>query len=875
MSLAPGTKLGPYEILSAAGAGGMGEVYRARDSRLDRVVAIKVLPEGFAADASRLRRFQQESQSVAALNHSNIVAVYDVGLYEGSPYLVMEFLEGKTLRERLNEGALPVGKAVELAQQIARGLAAAHERGIIHRDLKPENIFLTRDGMAKLLDFGLAKPVAAAAAADVTAGSATSPGVVMGTAGYMSPEQVRGEAVDHRADIFSFGTVLYEMLGGKRAFVGDTSVEVMTAILKSEPPEFDPAVKISPGLDRIIRHCLEKNAADRFQTARDLTFALGALSGTDASSAVRAAVQTTRQPKWLLWAMVGLAVLALAVLGLLTLRPQEQAHRMQFAVPVEGELAYFGISPDGEMLAYVAADSSGTGALYVQQVGRPTATRLEGTDGATYPFWSPDHKYVAFFADGKMKKIPASGGVPQVLAKVTSARGGSWGAKDVIVYCPEAGGPLWRINDDGNAMAPLTKDLFTTNDASHRFPVFLPDGEHFLFWAGNFNELASDKETGIYISSLAGKSKDLVVPGRSSPGYSQGILFYSDDQDALVAMPIDSKGKPKGQPHVVVSSVGHYPSTYWTAFSVAANGTLIYGRGTGAPTSQLTWYDRAGKELSKLGEAGILANPTLSPDDALVAVDIADLKAKNIDVWIENVAHSTMSRFTFDPSEETNGVWSRDGSMIAFRSASTRRLAVKKAGGLENERVLITGGQGGDTLPTSWTIDGKQILVASQASTGGEDIDLVGLDGKTTPFLDGPASETDGQISPDGKWVIYASNESGDWEIYATTFPTPGGKIQISRGGGIEPRWRADGKEIFYIGPKNMLTAVSLNVEGTLSTGSPQPLFQLSGRAPVSSTDLYKYDVAKDGKRFLVNRYIQPGNLPPLNIILHATETTP
>ena len=251
-------------------------------------------------------------------------------------------------------------------------------------------------------------------------------------------------------------------------------------------------------------------------------------------------------------------------------------------------------------------------------------------------------------------------------------------------------------------------------------------------------------------------------------------------------------------------------------------------------------------------------------------MDVADLKAKNIDVWIENVIHGTTSRFTFDPSEETNGVWSRDGSMIAFRSASTRRLAVKRAGGLENERVLITGGQGGDTLPTSWTPDGKQIMVASQASTGGEDIDLVGLDGKTTPFLNGPASETDGQISPDGKWVIYASNESGDWEIYATTFPTPGGKIQISRGGGIEPRWRADGKEIFYIGPKNMLTAVSLNMEGTLSTASPQPLFQLSGRAPVSSTDLYKYDVAKDGKRFLVNRYLQPANLPPLNIVLNA-----
>ena len=870
MSLATGTKLGPYEILAAAGAGGMGEVYRARDTRLDRTVAIKVLPEGIANDPSRLRRFEQESQTIAALNHPNIVAIYDVGVHEGSPYLVMEYLEGKTLRERLDEGSLPVSKAIEYAQQVSRGLAAAHERGIIHRDVKPDNIFISKDGFAKLLDFGLAKARAVAAAADATVGSQTSPGMVLGTAGYMSPEQVRGESVDARSDIFSFGATLYEMLGGKRAFQGDTSVEVMTAILKAEPPEFDPAVKISPGMERIVRHCLEKNPAHRFQTASDLTFALGALSGTDIATSVRTAMQGAVRPKWMKWVPGVIAAVIIVAIAALLLRPKEPVHHMQFAIPVEGELAYFGISPDGEMLAYVATDDTGMGALYVQRVGEPNATRLEGTEGASYPFFSPDHKFVAFFADGKMKKVAASGGVPQVLAKVTSARGGSWGTKDVIIYCPEAGGPLWRINSDGTGLAPLTAGLFTPNEASHRFPVFLPDGEHFLFWSGNFNELPNDKETGIYFSSLAAKSKELIVLGRSSPGYSKGQLFYADSQNALVALPIDSKGKATGQPQVVAGLVGLYPSTYWAAFSVATNGTLIYGLGTGAPTSQLTWYDRAGKELSKLGEPGILANPNLAPDDTWVAVDVADLKAKNIDVWIENVVHGTTSRFTFDPSEETNGVWSRDGSMIAYRSAGTRRLVVKKSRGLEAERVLINGSGGGDTLPTDWTPDGKQIMVASQASTGGEDIDLVGLDGKVTPFLDGPASETNGQISPDGKWVIYASNESGDWEIYATTFPVPGGKIQISRGGGIEPRWRADGKEIFYIGPKNMLTAVSLNIDATLSTATPQPLFQLSGRAPISSTDLYKYDVVKDGSRFLVNRYMKPTNVPPLNIVLNA-----
>jgi hypothetical protein len=378
MSLAAGTKLGPYEVIAPAGAGGMGEVYRARDSRLDRTVAIKVLPEAFAADANRLKRFEQESRSVAALNHPNILAVYDVGVNDGSPYLVMEFLEGKTLRERLNEGALPVSRAIEFAQQVARGLAAAHERGIVHRDLKPENIFLTRDGHAKILDFGLAKPLANAA--DATLGSTTSPGVVLGTAGYMAPEQVRGEAVDPRADIFSFGAVLYEMLGGKRAFTGDSSVEIMANILKAEPPEFDASVKVSPGLDRIVRHCLEKNVADRFQSARDLGFALGALSGSDAGSGAQKALVAPSRNRGILWMALSLACVTLAILALLFVRHGAPPRPMQFAIPVQGEVAYFSLSADGDWLAYVSPDeSTGIGVLWVQRIGAPEAKKLEGT----------------------------------------------------------------------------------------------------------------------------------------------------------------------------------------------------------------------------------------------------------------------------------------------------------------------------------------------------------------------------------------------------------------------------------------------------------------------------------------------------------------
>ena len=873
MALTSGTRLGPYEIISAAGAGGMGEVYRARDTRLDRTVAIKVLPEGFAADANRLRRFEQESRSVAALNHPNILAVYDVGMNDGSPYLVLEFLEGKTLRERLNEGPLPVSKAVDSAQQIARGLAAAHERGIVHRDLKPENIFLTRDGHAKILDFGLAKPLVNAA--DATLGSGTSPGVVLGTAGYMAPEQVRGEAVDQRADIFSFGAVLYEMLGGKRAFTGDSSVEIMTAILKSEPPEFDPAVKVSPGLDRIVRHCLEKNPGDRFQTARDLTFALGALSGTDVTSGQRAVVPTPRV-RGVLWLSIALACVTLAVLALIFARPNT-ARRMQFAIPMRGEVAYFNISPDGEMLAFVSPEeNTGIGVLYVQRIGDPNATRLDGTEGATYPFWSPDHKYLAFFASGHLKKIPAAGGVPQNLAGATNARGGSWNKKDVIIYAPEAGGPLWRVNADGTNDANLSQSYYGGEfEASQRFPVFLPDGEHFLFWAGNFNQQPDDKVSGIYISSLSAKTKKLVVLCRSSVAYSNGFMYYSDDQNVLRALPIDSQGNVTGEARVVAGQVGRYPSTYLAAFSVSDTGTVVYGQGAGAPISQLTWYDRSGKQVGKLGDPAVLANPSLSPDNQWVAFDLIDLMTNNIDIWLQNVAHGTMSRFTFDPSEETNAAWSPDGSMIAYRSAGAKQIQVKKTHGVEPPRNLIHRSSEAvdDTLPTCWTPDEKQIITSTQPLAGGSILELLGFDGNIRPLLPGSAEQTNAQISPDGKWLIYASNDSGDSEIYATPFPDVGGKIQISRGGGTEPRWNHNGKEIFYLGPKNMLTAISVSDDGgTLSTGTPQTLFQLDGRAPISSTDLFTYDVAKDGQRFLVNRYLKPASVPPLTIILNATE---
>jgi Tol biopolymer transport system component len=879
MALTSGTKLGPYEIVSPLGAGGMGEVYHARDTRLDRTVAIKVLPESLASDTDRLQRFEQEARVLSTLSHPNLLAIYDVGTQGGIHYLVSEFLEGQTLRERMSAGSLPQRKVREYALEIANGLAAAHDKRIVHRDLKPENIFITHDERVKILDFGLAKQSPGIASrtgesATITSPTPTTPGTVMGTVGYMSPEQVRGHAVDHRSDIFSFGAILYEMVAGKRAFKGESGVETMNAILKDDPPEMDAAqMKVSPALERIVRHCLEKSPANRFQSARDLAFALGALSGTESTAAVHPGLMP-RKRLWVAWAGVGLALVATALVFLLRQGPP-RAERLEFAIPVQGEVGHLALSPDGRMLAFVSPDEgSGANTLSVQRIGSSTAAVLPGTEGANYPFWSPDDAYVGFFADGKLKKVAAPGGTPQILAVTPNARGGSWG-RNGIIYAPDAGGPLWRVNPDGGNAAPLTDKIFVDPpESSHRWPVFLPDGDHFLFWAGNFTNSVDDRTSGIYLSSLAAKNKTLLVLTHSNLGYSSGYLYYVDARKALIATSMDvSNRRVAGEPRVFGEGVGFQPSTYWGAFTVAENGTVVYNASSGAALSVLTWYDRAGKELGRVGDPGVLANPTISPDGNLVAVDITDVRANNVDIWIDDPKRGTTSRFTFDPAEEVAGTWSRDGAVLAFRSsAGGTSVFLKKTHGLEPEKPIVRLRGGDEIVPNSWSVDDREILCTSQPAGGGADLVLVPASGgKMVPFLASKASETSGQISPDGKWVAYASNESGDWEIYVTTFPGAAGKWQVSRGGGTEPRWRGDAKEIFYIGPKGMLTAVPVNGDGTFSTGTPAPLFQIHGRAPVSSTDLFTYDVTKDGKRLLVNRYVKPQHVAPLTVVLNAS----
>ncbi len=881
MALNSGTKLGPYEIQSPLGVGGMGEVYRARDTRLGRDVAVKILPESFARDGDRLRRFEQEARAVAALNHPNILAIHDIGQHEASPFLVSELLEGESLRAVLDRGALPQRKTIDYGVQIAHGLAAAHEKGIVHRDLKPENIFVTKDGRIKILDFGLAKlaqkPVADSDGVTLTS-EHTAAGVVMGTASYMAPEQVRGEAADPRTDIFAFGAVLYEMLSGVRAFRRDTAAETMTAVLKDDPPELsDPGRLVSPALERIVRRCMEKNPEQRFQSARDLSFALSALSGSETSGIARVSA-ASRRTLLLPWIAAAAAMVAVAALTWFMARRPQPTTRMQFAlaVPDEMSISHMALSRDGTMLVFVSPeDNSALPMLFVQRVGSSNVTPLPGTQGASYPFWSPDGSYVAFFANGKLQKMAVAGGTPQVLAGALAARGGSWGSKGVIIYAPDAQSPIQRINADGSGMAPVTLGIRTAEDQSHRWPVFLPDGDHFLFWAGNFGNLRDDKLSGIYVTSLAGKERKLVTLCHSSFGYDAHNLFYSDEQRQLVRMAFDtSTGKVSESASVVANVIGFQPSTYWADFTVAQNGTLIYNTSVGAAQSVLTWIDRSGKELAHIGDPGIMDNPTLSPDGSRVALDISDQKANNVDIWIESTSATGNSRFTFDPAEEVVGVWSRDGSTVAYRTADTGgpSLCLKPATGLAREKKRYTDTQStmDDYLPNSWSLDGQQILCTRQTAAGSHLELLPVAGGEPTRFMTSAGSETNGQISPDGNWVSYASDESGNWEIYVTSFPAAAGKWQVSRGGGSEPRWRGDGKEIFYIAPSGMLMAVPVNGENTFATGTPSPLFQVHGRAPISSTDVFTYDVAKDGKRFLVNRYVKPEHVAPLTILLNA-----
>jgi eukaryotic-like serine/threonine-protein kinase len=875
MPLGPGTRLGPYEIQSALGAGGMGEVYRARDTRLQRDVAIKALPAAFSSDQERLARFEQEARAAAALNHPNILAVHDVGTDDGSPYIVSELLEGETLRERLDGGALPVRKAVDYAIQIAHGLAAAHEKGITHRDLKPENIFLTADGRVKILDFGLAKltqeePPLAGVSVLPTTPLHTLSGVVLGTIGYMAPEQVRGQQADHRSDIFGFGAILYEMVSGQRAFRGQTAADTMTAILKEDPPDLHAADRhISSGLERIVDRCLEKNPGARFKSADDLAFALDALSiQSGATGALDAAAAPGKRER-VAWALLGVALLtivALSIPAVLHLRERPVPNpevRLELTTPATTQPLHFAISPDGRRLVFVASGEGGQ-RLWQRPLDAVTALPLNGTEGAEYPFWSPDSRTVAFFASGKLKRVDIAGGPPQIVADAPTGRGGTWNRDGTILFAPTNVSPLVRVPASGGAPQPVTK-LDPLHVGSHRFPQFLPDGRRFLFFAqGN------PEGQGIYLGSLDGADTTRLTSAEAAGAYAEPGALVFMQQSTLVVRGLDvATGRLTGDPVTVADRVG-YDTFNLGGFSLSDVGRLAYRTG-GAERRQLTWFDRTGKMVGVAGEpdGNGLLTPVLSPDGKRIAV--TRNVQNNVDVWIMDVLRGGATRFTFDAAVDQLSVWAPDGTRIAF--VSNRKgfydLFLKSLSGASAEELLLASPY--TKLPTDWSLDGRFLLYQFGDPKTGWDLAVLPMTGDRKPIVvvSTPFEERGGQFSPDGRWVAYQSNESGRFEVYVQQFPGPGGKWQVSTAGGTDPRWRPDGKELFFLAPDAKLMAVPVRASGsTFDAGSPAALFQtrtvVGGTANLTS----QYAVARDG-RFLFNVQDDTSSATPITVILN------
>jgi len=878
-----GQTVSHYRIIEKLGAGGMGEVYRARDERLGRDVAVKLLSAELAADAEQRRRFEQEVRAAAALNHPGILAVHDVGDHEGRPYLVTELLEGTTLRERLAAGKIPPKKAAGWGVEIAAALAAAHEHRIIHRDLKPENLFVTTEGRMKILDFGLAKVASPPPVGDDTESvrprAGTDPGTVLGTAGYMAPEQVRGEAVDHRADIFALGCVLYEMLSGSRAFHRDTAVETLNAILKEEPPELaalDPA--IPAGLVKLVEHCLEKHPADRFQSARDLAFHLKALAAPSGSTGPQGAALPGRRRRWLpLAAGLGLLLVLGAGGAFLVGRwvglrstPTPPAHLpVRFAVPApEGgtlvtDVTAAAISPDGQRLVFTVMDAAGTMRLWVRPLKSLDAQPLSGTEGATCPFWSPDSRSVAFFAQGKLFKVPVSGGPPEAICDAPDGRGGTWSRDGGIVYAPVAMGSLWKIPAEGGEPVEVAKPDPARGDTALRFPSFLPDGRHFLY----VSLPRKDGRFDVHLGALDSKESRRIASASSAPVYAEpGYLLFTLG-DRLVAQRFDRSGlQPVG---TVMPFGGSPPQSVFdgaAALSASEQGVLAHPAAT-PPRTELVWLDRAGRQTGKIPmPPGSYSYPSLSPDGRWATVAKFN-SPTSYDLWLVDLRRSVTTRLTFDGRVAAGGgglnapiVWSPDIARIAYMYDQNGRYAVYTvpvSGGGQPEPLVESDAL--FTFPAAWSPDGKY-FVFSQSGEGSQyDLWLRPMQGDRTPvpFLRTPFSEDAASISPDGRWLAYDSDETGAPEIYVRSFPNPGEKIRVSTAGGTIAQWSRDGKELlmyslslyFYGG--GPIYIVDVETAPTFKAHPPRVLFvpppSLNGLAALDDLSRFLVTIPAEG----------------------------
>jgi serine/threonine protein kinase len=863
MTLNNGQTLGPYEILEQAGAGGMGEVYQARDTRLDRSVAIKVLPIQLAGNTDLKQRFDREARAISSLNHPNICTLHDVGHENGLDYLVMEYLEGETLAMRLQKGPLSLTDLFSIAIQVVDALDHAHRQGMIHRDLKPANIMLTRDG-AKLLDFGLAKltanggPVQALSAVTQTT-PLTGQGTILGTLQYMAPEQLEGREADARSDIFALGAVLYEMATGKKAFDGGSQASLIAAVLEREPVPISAVNAVSPpGLDRLVRKCLDKDPDKRWQSIRDLGDELRWIHQSGSQAGIPVQVSTRRRVRmrlgWILASVMTAATLALGAAFFLQPEPEKPVHR--FSVVPESTLTLVNwpnISPDGKLLAFLARDSVGGSSIWIRPLNSLDAYPLAGTENAGRPFWSPDSKYLAFFIGDQLKKVAAAGGPVQLICEVRGADG-SWGPSGIILFDNNVGDSIRQVPASGGVATAATFFSTERNETIHAWPCWLPDGEHFLYCARVDSASQAQGEYILRVGSVnGGADKDLTAVD-SRIEYSRAGYIIHQREGILVAHPFDENSlELTGEPIPIAENVATIRGA--EMFSIADNNTLIYQVGSSSGTSNLLWLDREGNPVDTVGQPAPYRDVAISPDGNRVAYQLLDRLTQSDEIWVYDLQRNVPTRLTFDDRNDIWPIWSPDGSRILYCSDGTSSgrfgLRERQANGLGEPRFVYDADMGGLSA-SDWSNDGNTLVLGHLQ--GEWDIWLMPADDTSniTAFTDTPHRELRASLSPNGRYIAYQSNESGRPEIYVREVSGSGGKWQLSADGGFSPKWSRDGTELFYSNQDWDFMAVPVVTDGnTFVAGIPMKLFTQPYNT--EGFNQWRYDVSADGQRILMN----------------------
>jgi eukaryotic-like serine/threonine-protein kinase len=876
MTLSTGARLGPYEILGSLGAGGMGEVYRAKDTRLERTVAVKVLPDHLSSPEA-LQRFEREAKTISQLSHPHICALYDVGHQDGVEYLVMEFLEGENLADRLGRGALPVDQAIKFGIQIAEALDRAHRAGVVHRDLKPANVMLTKTGV-KLLDFGLAKlseppaGVISGLSMQMTTphgSNLTAAGTILGTFQYMAPEQLEGKEVDARTDIFAFGSVLYEMVTGRKAFAGGSQASLIASILEKQPESITSLQPLAPAtLDHVVRKCMAKDPDERWQSAADIASELRWASETSAAAISPprpVAADTRRRPALRTLTGAALVVLGLAAgFGLSRVRrAASPVERSVFTIlpPEKAELGdWTAMSPDGRSVAFPASIDGAT-TIWVRSLDSSSPRSVPGTEGAAFPFWSPDGRSLGFFDGDKLKRIDLAGGPATVLCDAPAARGGSWSRDGTIIFSGQASTGIFQISAAGGSPKPATTVDKSADEITHRWPEFLPDGRHFIYYA----YAATRGRIGIYLGELGSTRKDRVLAGGRRATAAPGRLFFAREGTLFAQKFDENRLKPIGDAVPIAERVW-FTNEYFghSSISVSPNGTVAFREGR--PEKQQTWYDRTGKTLGAVGSARLWDEPSLSPDETRVSLDSTNPETNHGTIWAIDLVRGTVSPLTPEDTDANDSAWSPDGKSLAYRVNRGEEGEVRIRE-LASGRELVVMRSGGLPGPVEWSPDGRSLICAQQGTTGLRLwIVPLGGGGKARLLLNETVLRQL-RFSPDGRFFAYASGESGQNEVYLRRFPPTDERWQISQGGGVEPYWPRDGKEFFYITPDRKMTSVSIRTAPTVETGKPQPLFAaptVFGRFTRST-----YVVTRDGQRFLFSVPVDQSR-PTITLIQNA-----